>query len=80
MNYNLIYRLDTIKMAQIWFDLFDLDLSPLTLIFCMDVTFGQGNMSWKFYTDTWREHVEKGVTDGQTDGRTEAFIKLLGRS
>ena len=26
------------------------------------------------------EHSQKGVTDGQTDGRTEPFIELLGRS
>ena len=28
----------------------------------------------------WWEHSEKGVTDRQTDGRTEPFIELLGRS
>ena len=30
----------------------DLDLWPLTLIFCMDVTFVSGNNSWKFHDDT----------------------------
>ena len=28
----------------------------------------------------WWEHSEKGVTDRQTDGQTEPFIELLGRS
>ena len=28
----------------------------------------------------WGEHSEKGVTDRQTDGQTEPFIELLGRS
>ena len=28
----------------------------------------------------WWEHSKKGVTDGRTDGRTEPFIELLGRS
>ena len=28
----------------------------------------------------WWEHSQKGVTDGQTDRRTEPFIELLGRS
>ena len=60
-------------MAQIWFDLCDLDLWPLTLTFCMDITFGQGNMSWKFDDDTltgtcWKRCNRR--TDGRTDRQT----------
>ena len=33
-------------------DLCDLDLSPLTLTFCMDLTLVIGNNSWKFHDDT----------------------------
>ena len=50
----------------------------------MDITFVNGNNSWKFCDDTIQQHGEKGVTDGQTDGRTdtqtEVFLELLGRS
>ena len=28
----------------------------------------------------WWEHTEKGVADGQADGRTEVFLELFGRS
>ena len=56
---------------------------PLTLIFCMDITFVIGDNSWKFHDDTmmgtWRKRCD-GQTDGQTDKWTEPFIKLLGRS
>ena len=38
--------------AKLGFDLCDRDLSPLTLTFCMDVTFVNGNNSWEFYDDT----------------------------
>ena len=42
------------KMVKLGFDLCDLDLWPLTLIFCMDITFVNGNNSWKFHEDTMR--------------------------
>ena len=54
-------------MAKWGDDLCDLDLSPLTLTFCMDITFANGNNSWKFRDDRWQELGEKGVTDRQTD-------------
>ena len=38
-------------MAKLGFDLCDLDLSPLTLTFCMDITSINGNKSWKFHDD-----------------------------
>ena len=41
--------------GTICFDLCDLDLWPLTLTFCMDITFVYGNNSWKFQDDTMRE-------------------------
>ena len=46
------------------------DLWPLTLTFCMDITFDHGNNSWKFHDDTmmgtwWKR------CDRQTDGRTD---------
>ena len=37
-------------------------------------------MTEYFMIIRWWEHSEKGVTDGQTDGRTQPFIELLGRS
>ena len=38
--------------AKLGFDLWDLDLWPLTLSFCMDITSVIGNNSWKFHVDT----------------------------
>ena len=35
-------------MAKLGFDHCDPDLWPLTLTFCMDITFVIGNNSWKF--------------------------------
>ena len=52
---------------KLGFDLCDLDLGPLTLIFCMDVT--SANNSWKLIP-CW-EHSEKSVTDRRTDERTD---------
>ena len=64
-----------------------IDLWPLTLTFCVDITFVIGNNSWKFHDDTMMGTYWKrcdGQTDRQTDrqkdGRTEPFIELLGRS
>ena len=48
------------------FDLCDLDLWPLTLTFCMDITFVNGNHSWKFPDNTMRGTLSSGC-DGQTD-------------
>ena len=65
-------------MAKLGFDLCDLDLWNSTLTFCTDITFVNGNNSWKIswlYDDgnmvrkVWR-----------TDGRTEPFIVLVDRS
>ena len=39
-------------MAKLGVDLSDLDLWPLTLTFCMDVTSVTGNNSKKFHDDT----------------------------
>ena len=66
MNSNWSYSPETVKLGV---DLCDLDLWPLTLTFCMDVTFVIGNNSWKFHDDTmmgtwWKR------CDGQTDGQT----------
>ena len=49
VNSNLSYSLETVKLGC---DLCDLDLWPLTLTFCMDLTFVIGNHSWKFHDDT----------------------------
>ena len=35
-----------------FFVLFDLDLWPLTVTFCMDITFVNGDNFWKFHDDT----------------------------
>ena len=39
------------EMAKLGFDLCDLDLWPLTLTFCMDITPVIGNNPWKIYDD-----------------------------
>ena len=67
MNSNWSYSPEMVKLGV---DLCDLDLWPLTLTFCMDVTFVIGNNSWKFHDDTmmgtwWKR------CDGQTDGQTD---------
>ena len=62
-------------------DLCDLDLWPLTLTFCMDLTLVQCDNSWKFHDDTmmgtWSKRCDRrtdGQTDRQTDRRTENTI------
>ena len=40
------------EMAKLGVDLCDLDLWPLTLTLCMDITSVIGNNSWKFHDDT----------------------------
>ena len=49
MNSNWSYSPETVKLGV---DLCDLDLWPLTLTFCVDVTFIIGNNSGKFRDDT----------------------------
>ena len=49
MNSNWSYSPETVKLGC---DLCDLDLWPLTLTFCMDLTLVISNNSWKFYDDT----------------------------
>ena len=62
------------ETAKSAFDLCDLDLWPLTLTFCIDITFLNGNNSWKFHDDTMRGTLWKRCdrqTDRQTDRRTD---------
>ena len=75
MNSNWSYGPKTAKWGH---DLCDLDRWPLTLIFCMDITFVKGNTSWKFQDDTMTGTLSKncdrwtdGRTDGQRDGQTD---------
>ena len=49
MNSNWSYSPETAKLG---YDLCDLDLWPMILTFCMDITFVIGNNSWKFRDDT----------------------------
>ena len=63
---NWSYSPETVKMG---FDLCDLDLWPLT--FCMDVTFVNGNKSWKFHDDAMTVTLWEGVTNGRTDRQTD---------
>ena len=51
----------------------------------MDITFVNGNSSWKFRDDTMRETYWKSVKTGgrmdrQIDERTEVFLEPLGLS
>ena len=64
VNSNWSYGPETAKLGV---DLCDLDLWPLTLTFCMDVTSAIG----KFHDDTMMGTCQKGVTDRQTDGQTD---------
>ena len=48
VNSNWRYTPETAKLG---FDLCDIDLWPLTLTFCMDITSVHGNNSWKFHDD-----------------------------
>ena len=68
------------KRLSLGVDLCDLDLWPLTLTFCMDITFDHGNNSWKFHDDTmmgtWWKRCDRqtdGRTDRQTDRRTDGL-------
>ena len=65
------------ETAKLGVDLCDLDLWPLNLTLCMDITSDHGNNSWKFHDDTmmgtWWKTCDR-RTEGQTDGRTEPVI------
>ena len=75
----------TVRKRQIWVKIIDF-LSCVTLTFDL----WPWPFAWtsllslvmtpeNFMMIRWWEHSEKGVTGGQTDGRTEPFIELLGR-
>ena len=49
MNSNWSY---SPEMAKLGYDLCDLDLWPMILTFCMDITFVIGNNCWKIRDDT----------------------------
>ena len=49
VNSNWSYSPETAKLG---YDLCDLDLWPMTLTLCMDITSVIGNNSWKFRDDT----------------------------
>ena len=49
VNLNWSHSPETVKLSC---DLCDLDLWPLTLTFCMNLTLVIGNNSWKFHDDT----------------------------
>ena len=55
----------------------DLDLWPLTLIFCMDITLVNSNQSWKFHDNTMRgtlsKRCDRQTTDGRTDRQTDGL-------
>ena len=60
----------TVRRLLNWVLTCYLDLWPLTLTFCMDITLVNGNHSWKFHDDTIRGTLSKRC-DGQTDGQTK---------
>ena len=57
--------------GKISFDLCDLDLWPLTLTFCMDITLVSGYKSCKIHDDTMRGNIVKKVCHRQKDRRTD---------
>ena len=57
----------------------DLDLWPLTLTFCMDITFVNSNHSWKFHDIMMRGALSKRC-DGRTDRRTDRQTDRLNHS
>ena len=70
VNSNRSYSPETVELGC---DLCDLNLWPLTLTFCMDLTLVIGNNSWKFHDDTMMGTYSKRC-DRQTDGQTENTI------
>ena len=72
VNSNWSYDPETAKWGH---DLCDLDLWPLTLTFCMDITSVIGNYSCKFNDDTMTGTLSKRChrqTDRQTDGNSRS--------
>ena len=69
-NSNWSYSPETAKLG---YDLCDLDLWPMTLTLCMDITSVIGSLITpeNFVMIRWWEHSQKCVTDRQTDGRTD---------
>ena len=70
------YGLEMPKLGHYFFTC-DLDLWSLTISFCMDITFVNGNNSWEFYDDTVTGTLCKTVTDRQIrrrDIQTGPFI------
>ena len=80
VNLNCSYGPET---AQLGLDLCDLDLRPLTLTFCKDITSINGNNSWKPHGDTMTETWWKNVwraderTDRHTDGKKCSYYSCL---
>ena len=60
-------------MAKLGFDLCDLDLWPMTLTFCMDITFVIGNHFWKWWYDDGNILKKVWQRGGQMDGQKEVF-------
>ena len=63
--------------GKICFDLWDLDLWPLTMTFCMGIMFVNINNSWKFQDDMMTGTLWKrcdGRTGGRTDGQTDGLM------
>ena len=65
------------ETAKLGVDLRDLDLWPLTLTFCMDITSVHGNNSWKFHDDTmmgtwWKRRSENDDTPQPIDQWTNS--------
>ena len=74
---------DLPETAKLGFDLCDLDLWPLTLIFCVDIISVNGNNSWKFHDERWWEHGENvwrtnrhRQTHGRTGGLNQSQLKI----
>ena len=59
------------NLVKISFELFDLAFWPLTLTFCMDITFVNDNYFWKFHDDTMIQTAKK---LWRTDGRMDRTI------
>ena len=76
MNSNWSYGPETAKWGH---GLSHLDLWPLTLTFCMDIVFVNGNHSWNFQDDTMTlskrcDRRTDRQTDRQTDEQTEISV------
>ena len=85
-NHLWSYSPETPKLGHsLCWPLFELDLWPLTLTFCMDITFVNGNNSRKYH-DTMGGTLWKGLTSRQTDTGTDGwtdgkmFLELLCRN